>query len=219
MFIHLCGFAVNWTDLTGCYLSGVALECLIKGWHPNSPQWATILMNQQHYKNNNYVLFKPMWILTMQYFLTQCCLQSESEMTEKRTYWSWKTEVCTMRSVGFHLSLIQPFFFYMKCYPVSVNWQLLTVLHRFNLTVSALKSYQSDTLSSQFPVFHLSSWWSQWRPKPGAVPVSRMLPSFPSYVISILYLSSSPGSPPDSTVPSAFTDTHNLCFSIFIHPS
>lgn len=51
----LCGFAVNWTDWTGCYLSGAALE--------------RVHSNQQHYKH------KPMWIL-----LTQCCLQSESEM-------------------------------------------------------------------------------------------------------------------------------------------
>lgn len=70
-------------------------------------------------------------------------------------------------------------FFYYEMLSCVSDWQLLTVLHRLTQTVSALKSYQSDTLSSQFPLFHLSSWWSQWRPKPGAAPDSRMLPSFP----------------------------------------
>lgn len=39
--------------------------------------------------------------------------------------------------------------------------------------------YQWYTLSSLFPVFCSSCWWSQWRLGPGAVPDFRMLPSLP----------------------------------------
>lgn len=97
-----------------------------------------------------------------------------------------------------------------------------------NPTTSAPESNRSDALSSLFSVFYSSSQWSQWRLRPGAVPDSRtllclppsLLSSLPPSVLSILYLSSPPGSLPDSAVPSAFTlDTYDLCFSIFILPS
>lgn len=53
---------------------------------------------------------------------------------------------------------------------------------------------------------------------PGAVPDSRTL-SLPPSVLSILYLSSLPGSLPDSAVPSAFNpDTCFLFFSYFHSP-
>lgn len=57
--------------------------------------------------------------------------------------------------------------------------------------------------------------WSSTRLQDASFPFSPLPFSF----LSILYLSSPPGSLPDSAEPSAFTaDTHNLCLSIFILP-
>lgn len=64
---------------------------------------------------------------------------------------------------------------------------LISSLSSINPTISALESYRSDTLSSLFPVFYSSSQWSQWRPRPGAVPDSRTLPSLPLFSPSSIY--------------------------------
>lgn len=65
--------------------------------------------------------------------------------------------------------------------------EFISVLSSINPTVSALESYRSDTLSSLFPVFYSSSWGSQWRLRPGAVPDSRTLPSLPLLSPSSIY--------------------------------
>lgn len=85
------------------------------------------------------------------------------------------------------------------------------VFRSFTSIISALESYRSDTLSLLFSIFYSPSLRSQWRPRPGALLDYRTLLLSPS-VLSILYLSSPPGNPPNSTVPSACHSRHRQSF-------
>lgn len=167
MFIHLCGFAVNWETLDGqtSALCQIAFHWMLLVWSC-SGVLDEGLTSQQNTLSNNlsesaalettsfFFFFKPMLIPPVQYFWTQSCIQTESEMTEKKN-------VLVMKDWGLEVSRISlncdSTFFYYEILACVSDWKLLNSLKQLvaNSVITKIISVRHTPLPVPcFPFIH-----------------------------------------------------------------